>query len=156
MGTVYEAEQLEPLRRTVALKVIRRGMDTGEVLARFESERQALAVMDHPNIARRSTPAPPTRGFPTSSWSSCAGEPITDYCDRHGLDLRRRLELFIGVCRGVQHAHQKGVIHRDLKPSNILVRVTDGKPVPTIIDFGIAKAVERRLRTTRPSPPSSA
>jgi serine/threonine protein kinase len=144
MGTVYEAEQLEPLRRTVALKVIRRGMDTDEVLARFESERQALAVMDHPNIARALEAGTTEEGLPYFVMELVAGEPITDYCDRHGLDLRRRLQLFLGVCRGVQHAHQKGVIHRDLKPSNILVRVTDGQPVPTIIDFGIAKAVERK------------
>ncbi len=143
MGTVYEAEQLEPLRRTVALKVIRRGMDTVEVLARFESERQALAVMDHPNIARALEAGTTDERLPYFVMELVAGEPITDYCDRHGLDLRRRLQLFLGVCRGVQHAHQKGVIHRDLKPSNILVRVVDGQPVPTIIDFGIAKAVER-------------
>ena len=156
MGTVYEAEQLEPLRRTVALKVIRRGMDTAEVLARFESERQALAVMDHPNIARALDAGTTDEGLPYFVMELVAGEPITDYCDRHGLDLRRRLELFLGVCRGVQHAHQKGVIHRDLKPSNILVRVTDGQPVPNIIDFGIAKAVERPADRRRPSPPSSA
>jgi serine/threonine protein kinase/tetratricopeptide (TPR) repeat protein len=142
MGTVYEAEQLEPLRRTVALKVIRRGMDTAEVLARFESERQALAVMDHPNIARALEAGTTDEGLPYFVMELVAGEPITDYCDRHGLDIRRRLDLFLGVCRGVQHAHQKGVIHRDLKPSNILVRVTDGHPVPIIIDFGIAKAFE--------------
>ena len=145
MGTVYEAEQLEPLRRTVALKVIRLGMDTDEVLARFESERQALAVMDHPNIARALDAGTTDEGLPYFVMELVAGEPITDYCDRHGLDIRRRLQLFLGVCRGVQHAHQKGVIHRDLKPSNILVRVTDGQPVATIIDFGIAKATERRL-----------
>jgi tetratricopeptide (TPR) repeat protein len=141
MGTVYEAEQLEPLRRTVALKVIRRGMDTAEVLARFESERQALAVMDHPNIARALDAGTTDEGLPYFVMELVAGEPITTYCDRHGLDLRHRLQLVLGVCRGVQHAHQKGVIHRDLKPSNILVRVVDGQPVPTIIDFGIAKAV---------------
>jgi eukaryotic-like serine/threonine-protein kinase len=143
MGTVYEAEQLEPLHRMVALKVIRLGMGTDEVLARFESERQALAVMDHPNIARALEAGTTDEGLPYFVMELVAGEPITDYCDRHGLDLRRRLQLFLGVCRGVQHAHQKGVIHRDLKPSNILVRVTDGQPVATIIDFGIAKAVER-------------
>ena len=145
MGTVYEAEQLEPLRRTVALKVIRLGMDTDEVLARFESERQALAVMDHPNIARALDAGTTDEGLPYFVMELVPGEPITDYCDRHGLDIRRRLQLFLGVCRGVQHAHQKGVIHRDLKPSNILVRVTDGQPIPTIIDFGIAKATDQRL-----------
>src|SRR5215213_4253197 len=143
MGTVYEAEQLEPLRRTVALKVIRLGMDTDEVLTRFESERQALAVMDHPNIARALEAGTTDEGLPYFVMELVAGEPITTYCDRHGLDLRHRLQLVLGVCRGVQHAHQKGVIHRDLKPSNILVRLVDGQPVPTIIDFGIAKAVER-------------
>lgn len=117
-------------------------MDTAEVLARFASERQALAVMDHPNIARALDARTTEEGLPYFVMELVPGEPITDYCDRHGLDLRRRLQLFIGVCRGVQHAHQKGVIHRDLKPSNILVRVTDGQPVPTIIDFGFAKAVE--------------
>jgi tetratricopeptide (TPR) repeat protein len=145
MGLVYEAEQLEPFHRMVALKVIRRGMDTHEVLARFESERQALAVMDHPNIAKALDAGTTEDGLPYFVMELVAGEPITSYCDRHQLDVRARLELFTGVCRGVQHAHQKGVIHRDLKPSNILVRVTDGKPIPTIIDFGIAKAVERRL-----------
>ncbi|HUR93765.1 MAG TPA: serine/threonine-protein kinase [Gemmatimonadales bacterium] len=142
MGTVYEAEQLEPIRRTVALKVIRRGMDTAEVLGRFASERQALAVMDHPNIAHALEAGTTDEGLPYFVMELVPGEPITDYCDRHGLDLRRRLQLLLGVCRGVQHAHQKGVIHRDLKPSNILVRVVDGQPVPTIIDFGIAKAIE--------------
>jgi eukaryotic-like serine/threonine-protein kinase len=145
MGTVYEAEQLEPLRRTVALKVIRLGMDTDEVLARFESERQALAVMDHPNIARALEAGTTDEGLPYFVMELVAGEPITAYCDRHGLGVRQRLQLFLGVCRGVQHAHQKGVIHRDLKPSNILVRVTDGQPIATIIDFGIAKATEHRL-----------
>jgi eukaryotic-like serine/threonine-protein kinase len=145
MGLVYEAEQLEPLRRMVALKVIRRGMDSREVLARFESERQALAVMDHPNIAKALDAGTTEDGLPYFVMELVAGVPITDYCDTEQLDIRRRLELFVAVCKGVQHAHQKGVIHRDLKPSNILVRVTDGKPVPTIIDFGIAKAIEQRL-----------
>jgi serine/threonine protein kinase/Tfp pilus assembly protein PilF len=145
MGTVYEAEQLEPFRRMVALKVIRHGMDSREVLARFEGERQALAVMDHPNIAKALDAGTTDEGLPYFVMELVAGVPITEYCDRHELDVRHRLELFVAVCKGVQHAHQKGVIHRDLKPSNILVRVTDGKPVPTIIDFGIAKAVERSL-----------
>jgi eukaryotic-like serine/threonine-protein kinase len=145
MGLVYEAEQLEPLRRMVALKVIRRGMDTEEVLARFEGERQALAVMDHPNIARAFDAGTTEDGLPYFVMELVAGVPINEYCDTHKLDIRHRLELFVAVCKGVQHAHQKGVIHRDLKPSNILVRVTDGKPVPTIIDFGIAKAVDTRL-----------
>jgi eukaryotic-like serine/threonine-protein kinase len=144
MGLVYEAEQLEPLRRTVALKVIRSGMDTREVLARFESERQALAVMDHPNIAKALDAGTTEDGLPYFVMELVAGMPIADYCNTEQLDVRHRLELFAGVCKGVQHAHQKGVIHRDLKPSNILVRVIDGRPVATIIDFGIAKAVERR------------
>jgi tetratricopeptide (TPR) repeat protein len=148
MGLVYEAEQLEPFHRMVALKVIRRGMDTHEVLARFESERQALAVMDHPNIAKALDAGTTEEGLPYFVMELVAGEPLTGYCDRHQLDLRHRLELFIAVCKGVQHAHQKGVIHRDLKPSNILVRVTDGQPVPTIIDFGIAKATEQRLTSS--------
>ncbi len=143
MGTVYEAEQLEPLRRMVALKVIRRGMDSRDVLARFESERQSLAVMDHPNIAKALDAGTTDEGLPYFVMELVAGEPVTVYSDRHELDVRHRLELFVAVCKGVQHAHQKGVIHRDLKPSNILVRITDGRPVPTIIDFGIAKAVER-------------
>ena len=142
MGLVYEAEQLEPFHRMVALKVIRIGMDHSEVLARFESERQSLAVMDHPNIAKALDAGTTEDGLPYFVMELVAGEPLTDYCDRHNLEISRRLELFVAVCKGVQHAHQKGVIHRDLKPSNILVRVTDGKPIPTIIDFGIAKAVE--------------
>ncbi|HET8835245.1 MAG TPA: serine/threonine-protein kinase, partial [Gemmatimonadales bacterium] len=148
MGLVYEAEQLEPFHRMVALKVIRRGMDTHEVLARFESERQALAVMDHPNIAKALDAGTTEEGLPYFVMELVTGESLTTYCDRHQLDLRQRLELMIAVCKGVQHAHQKGVIHRDLKPSNILVRVTDGQPVPTIIDFGIAKAIEQRLASS--------
>ncbi|MFL5493824.1 MAG: tetratricopeptide repeat protein [Gemmatimonadales bacterium] len=145
MGVVYEAEQLEPLRRMVALKVVRHGLDTREVLARFESERQALAVMDHPNIAKALDAGTTDAGLPYFVMELVPGLPITEYCDNHRLDTRRRLELVIAVCQGVQHAHQKGVIHRDLKPSNILVREQDGKPVPTIIDFGIAKATEHKL-----------
>ncbi len=145
MGLVYEAEQLQPLRRSVALKVIRWGMDTREVLARFDGERQALAVMDHPNIAKALDAGTTEDGLPYFVMELVAGVPLTEYCDKQELDVRRRLELFVGVCKGIQHAHQKGIIHRDLKPSNILVRVIDGDPVPTIIDFGIAKAVEQRL-----------
>jgi tetratricopeptide (TPR) repeat protein len=148
MGVVYQAEQLEPLRRTVALKVIRGGMDTREVLARFESERQALGVMDHPNIAKALDAGTTDDGLPFFVMELVAGVPIADYCDMEQLDVRQRLDLFAGVCKGVQHAHQKGVIHRDLKPSNILVRVIDERPVATIIDFGIAKAVERRADST--------
>ena len=145
MGIVYEAEQFEPFRRSVALKVIRLGMDTRDILARFEAERQALAVMDHPNIAKALDAGTTEGGRPYFVMELVRGAPLTDYCDRQGLSTRERLELFIAVCQGVQHAHQKGVIHRDLKPSNILVVEHDGRPVPKIIDFGIAKAVDRRL-----------
>ncbi|HEY7636235.1 MAG TPA: serine/threonine-protein kinase [Gemmatimonadales bacterium] len=145
MGIVYEAEQLEPLRRSVALKVIKLGMDTRDILARFEAERQALAVMDHPNIAKALDAGTTEGGRPYFVMELVRGVPLTDYCDRQASSTRERLELFIAVCQGVQHAHQKGVIHRDLKPSNILVVEHDGRPVPKIIDFGIAKAVDRRL-----------
>jgi eukaryotic-like serine/threonine-protein kinase len=145
MGEVWLAEQREPVRRRVALKLIRTGMNTREVMVRFESERQALALMDHPAIAKvfeaGSTPA----GLPYFAMEYVAGTPITTYCDRHKLTMRQRMELFIQVCEGVQHAHQKAIIHRDLKPSNILVGEVDGKPMPKIIDFGLAKATSQRL-----------
>jgi serine/threonine protein kinase len=140
MGAVYLAEQEEPIRRRVALKLIRAGLDTKSVLARFESERQALAVMDHPNIARIFDAGATELGRPFFAMELVRGDPITDFCDRRGLSTRDRLELFTNVCRAVQHAHHKGVIHRDLKPSNILVAEADGEPVPKVIDFGIAKA----------------
>jgi tetratricopeptide (TPR) repeat protein len=142
MGVVYLAEQTEPVRRRVALKIIKLGMDTRQVVARFEMERQALAVMDHPNIARVFDAGATETGRPYFVMELVRGLPITDYCDRHKLPARERLALFGGVCQAVQHAHQKGVIHRDLKPSNILVEVGDGRPVPKIIDFGIAKATD--------------
>jgi non-specific serine/threonine protein kinase/serine/threonine-protein kinase len=139
------AEQVEPVRRRVALKIIKLGMDTRQVVARFETERQALAVMDHPNIARVFDAGATETGRPYFVMELARGIPITDYCDRHRLPTRERLELFMGVCQAVQHAHQKGVIHRDLKPSNILVVIQDDRPVPKIIDFGIAKATDHRL-----------
>ena len=145
MGVVYLAEQTEPVRRRVALKIIKLGMDTKQVVARFESERQALAVMDHPNIARVFDAGATDTGRPYFVMELVRGVPLTEYCDRHRLTTPERLELFVPVCHAVQHAHQKGVIHRDLKPSNILVTVQDDRPVPKIIDFGIAKAIEHRL-----------
>jgi len=145
MGVVYAAEQTEPVKRRVALKIIKLGMDTKEVVARFESERQALAVMSHPNIARVFDAGSTETGRPYFVMELVSGMPITAYCDRYKLTTRERLELFIQVCQAVQHAHQKGVIHRDLKPSNILVIVQDGRPVPKVIDFGIAKATQHSL-----------
>src|SRR5688572_22706239 len=144
-GAVYVAEQEEPVRRRVALKVIKPGMDTRQVIARFEAERQALAMMDHPNIARVLDAGTTDTGSPYFVMELVRGIRITEYCDQNKLALRERLDLFIQVCHAVQHAHQKGIIHRDLKPSNILVTLHDGVPVPKVIDFGIAKAVEGRL-----------
>jgi serine/threonine protein kinase len=145
MGEVWIAEQKEPVRRRVALKVIRAGMDTREVVARFASERQALALMDHPAIAKVFDAGSTAEGRPYFVMEYVPGMAITDYCDRHKLTLRERLGLFERVCEGVQHAHQKAIIHRDLKPSNILVSEVDGKPMPKIIDFGVAKATAQRL-----------
>jgi len=144
-GVVYMAEQLEPVRRKVALKIIKLGMDTRQVVARFESERQALALMDHPNIARVFDAGSTESGRPYFVMELVRGVPITDYADKNALTLRERLELFITVCRAVQHAHQKGIIHRDIKPTNVLVTLHDGVPVPKVIDFGIAKATKQRL-----------
>ncbi|MBI1325723.1 protein kinase [bacterium] len=141
MGIVWMAEQSEPVRRKVALKVIKPGMDTKQVLARFEAERQALAMMDHPNIARVFDGGTTAQGRPFFVMELVRGIPITDYCDRERLVVEDRLNLFMLVCRAVQHAHQKGIIHRDLKPTNILVTVIDGEPVPKVIDFGVAKAI---------------
>ncbi len=141
MGTVWMAEQSEPVRRMVALKVLKPGMDSKQVIARFEAERQALAMMDHPNIARVFDGGTTDQGRPFFVMELVRGIPITEYCDRERLSIDERLKLFTDVCRAVQHAHQKGVIHRDLKPTNILVTVVDGAPVPKVIDFGIAKAV---------------
>jgi serine/threonine protein kinase/tetratricopeptide (TPR) repeat protein len=145
MGVVYHAEQTEPVSRRVALKIIKLGMETKEVVARFETERQALALMDHPSIARVYDAGATETGRPYFVMELVRGVPLTDYCDQAKLTTRERLRLFIEVCQAVQHAHQKGVIHRDLKPSNILVSLQDGKPVVKIIDFGIAKAMYRRL-----------
>ena len=144
-GVVYLAEQEEPVRRRVALKIIRLGMDTENVIARFEAERQALALMDHPNIAHVLDAGATNLGRPYFVMELVRGVKITDYCNQHHLDLRQRLYLFIQVCRAIQHAHQKGVIHRDIKPSNILVSLHDGVAVPKVIDFGIAKATAGRL-----------
>ncbi len=145
MGEVWLAEQTEPVRRKVALKVIKAGMDTKHVIARFEAERQALALMDHPSIAKVFDAGETSRGLPYFVMEHVLGEPITSYCDRHKRSTRERLALFEEVCEGVQHAHQKGIIHRDLKPSNVLVTVFGDKPVPKIIDFGVAKATAQRL-----------
>jgi serine/threonine protein kinase/Tol biopolymer transport system component len=145
MGIVYLAEQREPIRRRVALKVLKRGDDRPSFIARFESERQALAVMDHPHIAHVYEAGATADGRPYFVMEYVPGIPITDYCDRNLLGFRERLALFQQVCQAVQHAHQRGIIHRDLKPSNVLVTLLDGKPVPKVIDFGVAKAVNQRL-----------
>jgi eukaryotic-like serine/threonine-protein kinase len=143
MGTVYLADQLEPICRQVALKVVKLGMDTPQVLARFHNERQALAMMDHPNIARIFDAGATAKGRPFFVMEYIEGVPITQYCDRKQMTTAERLALFLTVCRAVQHAHQKGVIHRDLKPSNVLVTEQDGAPIPKVIDFGIAKATDK-------------
>jgi serine/threonine protein kinase len=148
-GVVYLAEQEEPVRRQVALKIIRLGMDTERVIARFEMERQALAMMNHPNIAQVLDAGATETGRPYFVMELVRGVRITDYCDQHQLDIPNRLELFIEVCLAIQHAHQKGILHRDIKPSNILVVEHDGKAVPKVIDFGIAKAIEGRLGDRR-------
>jgi serine/threonine protein kinase len=140
-GIVYLADQEEPVRRTVALKIIKLGMDTKNLIARFGAERQALALMDHPNIARALDAGATDTGRPYFVMELVRGERITDYCDLQNLDIRRRLDLFIQICHAVQHAHQKGIIHRDIKPSNILVTSHDGAPMPKVIDFGVAKAI---------------
>src|SRR5262245_58951580 len=152
MGTVWMAQQTEPVKRLVAVKFIKAGMDSRQVLARFEAERQALALMDHPNIARvldagttKGEPGGVSPGRPYFVMDLVKGLPITKYCDEHHLTPRQRLELFVPVCQAVQHAHQKGIIHRDLKPSNVLVALYDGRPVPKVIDFGVAKATGQSL-----------
>ncbi len=144
-GVVYVAEQTQPVRRRVALKVIKLGMDTKAVVARFEAERQALAMMDHPNIAKVLDAGTTDQGRPYFVMELVRGIRITEYCDQNQLSTNERLDLFIKVCQAIQHAHQKGIIHRDIKPSNILVTLHDGVPVPKVIDFGIAKATEGRL-----------
>ncbi len=145
MGTVWMAEQTAPIHRRVAIKVVKEGMDSKQVLARFEAERQALALMDHPNIARVFDAAKTPAGRPYFVMELVKGLPITRYCDEKRLGVRERLELFADVCRAVQHAHQKGIIHRDIKPSNVLVAPYDGRPVVKVIDFGVAKATGQRL-----------
>ncbi|MGB2822043.1 MAG: serine/threonine-protein kinase, partial [Phycisphaerae bacterium] len=144
-GVVYLASQSSPVRRRVALKIIKPGMDSRQVLARFEAERQALAMMDHPSIARVFDAGATEKGRPYFAMELVKGVPITDYCDRHNLAVPQRLELLISACQAVQHAHQKGVIHRDIKPSNVLVTLQDGKPTPKVIDFGVAKATSEPL-----------
>jgi WD40 repeat protein/serine/threonine protein kinase len=144
-GVVYMAEQEEPIRRRVAFKVIKLGMDTKQVIARFEAERQALALMDHPNIAKVLDAGATDTGRPYFVMELVRGIKITDYCDQNNLSTEERLKLFVQICHAIQHAHQKGIIHRDIKPSNILVTLHDGVPVPKVIDFGIAKATGQRL-----------
>jgi serine/threonine protein kinase len=144
-GSVWMAEQMEPVTRRVALKIIKLGMDTCEVIARFEAERQALAMMDHPNIAKVHDAGATDSGRPFFVMELVKGLPITTYCDDRQLGTRERLALFSDVCAAINHAHQKGVIHRDIKPSNILVTLIGDKPVVKVIDFGIAKATEGRL-----------
>jgi eukaryotic-like serine/threonine-protein kinase len=145
MGAVWMAEQASPVRRKVAVKLVKPGMDSKQVLARFEAERQALALMDHPNIAKVFDAGATPAGRPYFVMELVQGVPITRYCDEHKLTTRQRLELFVPVCQAVQHAHQKGIIHRDLKPNNVLVAPHDGRPVPTVIDFGVVKAAGQRL-----------
>jgi serine/threonine protein kinase/Flp pilus assembly protein TadD len=144
-GTVYMAEQQHPVRRMVAFKIIKLGMDTKQVIARFEAERQALAMMDHPNIAKVLDAGATETGRPYFVMELVKGVPLGAYCDQEGLSTVERLKLFVQVCQAVQHAHQKGVIHRDIKPSNVMVTMHDGRPVPKVIDFGIAKATNARL-----------
>jgi hypothetical protein len=144
-GVVFMAEQVEPIQRRVALKIVKPGMDTKQVIARFEAERQALALMDHPNIAHVFDAGATDTGRPYFVMELVIGVPLTRFCDANNLPPRERLKLFLTVCEAVQHAHQKGIIHRDLKPANILVTLHDGKPVPKVIDFGTAKALQQRL-----------
>src|SRR5262245_61662080 len=151
-GVVFLAEQTEPVRRKVALKVLKPGMDTRQIVARFEAERQALAIIDHPNIAQVFDGGATPSGRPYFVMELVKGLPITRYCDERRMSVRERLELFVPVCRAMQHAHQKGIIHRNLKPSNILICLYDAVPVPKVIDFGRAKALyhpltERTLHT---------
>jgi eukaryotic-like serine/threonine-protein kinase len=145
MGVVFMAEQTRTVRRRVALKVIKPGMDSRQVIARFEAERQALALMEHPNIARVLDAGSTDSGRPYFVMELVRGVPITEYCDANRLDAERRLELFVTVCLAIQHAHQKGIIHRDIKPTNVMVTLQDGRPVAKVIDFGIAKAIEQKL-----------
>ncbi|MEM6691399.1 MAG: serine/threonine-protein kinase [Planctomycetota bacterium] len=148
MGTVWLAEQSKPVRRRVALKLIRSGSSDRQIVARFEAERQALAMMNHPNIAKVLDAGTAENGQPYFVMELVLGIPITKYCDKHRLPISERLELFADVCEAVQHAHQKGIIHRDLKPSNVLVCVEDGKATPKVIDFGLAKALQHQMKLT--------
>jgi serine/threonine protein kinase len=143
-GIVYIAEQAAPVRRQVALKIIKPGMDTKEVLARFQTELEVLSIMDHANIARVLDAGATEAGRPYFVMELVRGVPITEYCDQHNLSVHARLTLFVQVCVAVQHAHQKGIIHRDIKPSNVLVAEQDGRSVPKVIDFGVAKAIDRQ------------
>src|SRR5262249_9973009 len=142
---VFLAEQTQPMRRKVALKILKPGMDSRQVIARFEAERQALALMDHPNIAQIHDGGTTSDGRPFFVMELVKGIPITEYCDGCSLTTRERLDLFLSVCQAVQHAHQKGVIHRDIKPSNVLVAIQDGQPTVKVIDFGVAKVINQRL-----------
>ena len=144
-GDVYMAQQLKPVKRRVALKIIKLGMDTQQVVARFEAERQALALMDHPNISSVLDGGETKSGRPYFVMELVRGDPITEYCDREKVPTSERLQLFQQVCTAIQHAHQKGVIHRDIKPNNVLVTVADGEPLVKVIDFGIAKATNTEL-----------
>jgi serine/threonine protein kinase len=155
MGVVYKARQLKPIHREVALKVIKPGMDSQQVISRFESERQALAMMDHPNIAHVFDAGTTTAGRPYFAMEFVNGIPITKYCDSKRLTTQERIELFIPVCQAIQHAHQKGIIHRNIKPSNVLVQRDEDRAVPKVIDFGLAKALGQQLsNATILSPPS--
>src|SRR5262249_10648360 len=145
MGVVFMAEQTEPIHRTVALKVIKPGMDSRQVIARFEAERQALAMMDHPNISKVFDAGTTDSGRPYFVMELVKGVPITEFCDARKLTPQQRLELFIPVCQAIQHAHQKGIIHRDIKPSNVMISLYDDRPVPKVIDFGVAKAAGQAL-----------
>jgi predicted Ser/Thr protein kinase len=146
-GTVWMAEQREPVKRRVALKIIKRGMDSSQVIARFEAERQALAMMDHPNIAKVLDGGSTESGQPYFVMEYIRGVPILQYCDTERLDTRARLELFIQACQAIQHAHQKGIIHHDIKPSNVMITLQDSVPAVKVIDFGIAKATNVELTT---------
>ena len=148
MGTVYMAEQSVPVRRRVALKLVRSGIDSKEIVTRFEAERQALALMDHTNIARVLDAGTTDDGVPYFVMELVRGTPITDFCDKHMLSIPDRLNLFNQACRAIQHAHQKGIIHRDIKPSNVLVTQHDGEPLVKVIDFGLAKALQNTHRLT--------
>ena len=145
MGAVFMAEQTEPVTRKVALKIIKLGMDTKQVVARFEAERQALAMMDHPNIAKVLDGGATGTGRPFFVMELVRGVSVTEYCEKNRLETEARLALFTSVCQAIQHAHQKGIIHRDIKPSNVLITLNDGVPHPMVIDFGIAKATNQKL-----------